>query len=62
MDLKLKAALQDAIDNVLNEHAEGDCTWDNYIHPTLTRQMTDAAETVFDAAQAAQTYYISEIA
>ncbi len=59
MNTKLKASIEDAIDTALNSHAE-DHLWDNYIHPNLVKQMTEAAESVFDAAQDAQSYLKTE--
>ena len=59
MNTKFKATLEEAISKSLNDHCE-DEYWDYFIHPTLVRQMTDAAEVVFDAAQAAQEYYQRE--
>jgi hypothetical protein len=58
MNIRLKADIEEAIQNVINKHCErGDISWENYIHPTLIRQMADAAEVVFDSAQDAQDYY-----
>lgn len=60
MNTRLKATIETTIQKGLDAHCEdGDC-WTHYIHPELVRQMTDAAEVVFDASQAAQEYYARE--
>jgi hypothetical protein len=59
MNTKLKASIEEAIDGALNKHAE-DGLWEHYIHTKLVRQMTDAAEIVFDASQDSQTFFESE--
>jgi hypothetical protein len=61
MDTLLKAKIEAAIDKVINAAAEEDeVSWDNFIHSTLVKQMTNAAEAVFDSAQDAQKFYIGE--
>ena len=56
MNLQLKAKLELAINKVINDICEDQQYWEYYIHPELYRQMTDAAEAVFDSAQTAQKY------
>jgi hypothetical protein len=57
MNLQLKAKIEAAIEKVINDTCEADYPpWDHYIHGELYRQMTDAAELVFDVAQAAQKF------
>ena len=61
MNTRLKADIEEAIQETLNDHCEDDdVPWNNYIHPTLVRQMTDAAALIFDSAQEAQEYYKRE--
>ena len=61
MNTRLKADIEEAIQTVFNSSCESDDPgWDHYIHPTLIRQMTDAAASIFDSAQAAQDYYEKE--
>ena len=61
MNARLKSDIEEAIQGVLDATCEtDDPPWDNYIHPTLVRQMTDAAALVFDSAQDAQDYYMKE--
>lgn len=55
MNTKMKAALEQAIDDVIQNHAEEDM-WDGYIHNELHIQMANAAEQVFDAAQTVQVF------
>lgn len=55
MDTRLKAKLETAIEKVINDNCEEDY-WRYYIHDELYRQMTNAAELVFDSAQKAQEY------
>ena len=55
MDTRLKAKMETAIEKVINDNCEDDY-WQHYIHPELYRQMTEAAELVFDSAQNAQAY------
>ena len=57
MNTRLKADIEEAMQSVLNEHCDDEeAAWDQYIHPTLVRQMMNAAEMVFDSAQDAQYY------
>lgn len=51
----LKAKLEQAIEKVINDNCEEDY-WQYYIHDELYRQMTNAAELVFDSAQDAQEF------
>jgi hypothetical protein len=60
MDTALKAKLEKAIDKVLNDASEDDA-WKHYIHQGLVRQMTNAAELVFDAGQDAQEFLNKQI-
>jgi len=55
MNTQLKAKLELAIDKVIQDNCEDDY-WNYLIHPELVKQMTDAAELVFDSAQDAQEY------
>jgi hypothetical protein len=55
MHTALKAKLEAAIEEVINANCEDDY-WTHYIHSELYRQMADAAEAVFDAAQTAQEF------
>jgi len=60
MNTKLKATIEEHIQKALDIRAEDGC-WEYYIHPELVKQMTNAAEVVFDAAQDAQEYFEHEI-
>ena len=61
MNTRLKADVEDAIQNVLDVNCENDTAkWDHYIHPTLANQMANAAALVFDSAQDAQDYFEKE--
>ena len=61
MNTRLKADIEEAIQETLNTHCENDdVPWNNYIHSTLVSQMADAAALVFDSAQEAQEYYKRE--
>lgn len=61
MDTLFKAKIEVAIQKALNDSAEnGEDAWSHLIHPDLVKQMTNAAESVFDAAQSAQDYYEHE--
>ena len=55
MNIELKVKLQRAIDSVLDNNVDENY-WDNWIHPDLTKQMTNAAELIFDSAQDAQKF------
>lgn len=55
MNTAFKAKLEAAIESVVNDNCEEEY-WSHYIHSELYRQMTDAAEAVFDAAQTAQEF------
>ena len=59
MNTQLKAKLELAIDKVIQDNCEDDY-WQYMIHPELVKQMTNAAEMVFDSAQDAQLYYEHE--
>jgi hypothetical protein len=59
MDTRLKAKLETAIERVINDNCEDDY-WRHYIHTELYRQMTNAAELVFDSAQDAQEFKARE--
>ena len=59
MNTKLKATVEEAISKALDDHSEDGC-WEHFIHPEIVRQMTNAAEVVFDATQYAQEYYARE--
>lgn len=59
MNTKLKAAIEDAIQTTMDENCE-EPMWDRFIHPELVKQMTNAAEVVFDASQDAQKYFEQE--
>lgn len=58
MTTKLKLALETAIEQVIENVENPD--WPYYIHSQLVRQMTNAAEMVFDASQDGQEYFASE--
>lgn len=61
MNTRLKASIEDAIQKVMNKAAEDDSSlWDHYIHPQLVKQMTNAAEVVFDSSADSQTYFEQE--
>jgi hypothetical protein len=61
MNTRLKADVEEAIQNVLNANCDSDTTeWNHYIHPTLVSQMANAAALVFDSAQDAQDYFEKE--
>lgn len=55
MNLELKVKLQRAIDALLNNNGDEEY-WENWIHPELSMQMTNAAELIFDSAQNAQKF------
>lgn len=59
MSTKLRLIIEDAIRNTLEDACSdsSEILWDEYLHPELASQMTDAAVAVFDAAQAAQKYF-----
>ena len=59
MNTKLKLAIEQAIDNVLDKNAEENL-WDGYIHPELSKQMATAAEQVFDATMQGQEFAQNE--
>jgi hypothetical protein len=59
MNTQLKASMEVAISNVIAKHCEDDY-WDYLIHPQVVKQMANAVEAVFDAAQDAQEYYEHE--
>lgn len=59
MNTKVKASIEDAINKAIIDHCD-DPLWDRYIHPELVKQMTNAAEAVFDAAQDAQKFFEQE--
>lgn len=60
MTLELKLKLYNAINKTILDEAEGEISFDYYIHPNLIKQMTDAAELVFDSSQEGQEYYVLE--
>lgn len=49
MDTFLKARIEQSIQNVIDDSCE-DPTWDGWFPDTLVKQMTNAAEIVFDSA------------
>jgi len=55
MNSQMLADLEKAIDKVIEAYAE-EGYWDGYIHPQLSRQMTNAAAMVFDATMDGQEY------
>lgn len=55
MHLKLKLAIEEALTKVLEDYAD-DNLWQDYIHDTLTAQMTNAAEAVFDSSMDGQKF------
>ena len=55
MNAKLKYQIEEAIDKVIADNCETP-SWEGMIHPQLARQMTNAAEQVFDAAMDAQQF------
>ena len=59
MNTRLKADIEKAIDDAIQNGAENDL-WENYIHPELASQMANACEAVFDSAQKAQEYLKAE--
>jgi hypothetical protein len=59
VNTKLKAAIEEAIQGAIDDNCE-DGLWERYIHPELVKQMTNAAETVFDSAQDAQKFFEQE--
>ena len=57
MDTQLKADIEAAITATL---VDSGAAWNHLLHPTLVKQMTNAAEAVFDSVQDAQEYYEHE--
>lgn len=55
MHTRLKADIEEAIYNVIIDHADSD-HWNGYIHDGLVSQMANAAEQVFDAAMKSQEF------
>jgi hypothetical protein len=49
MNTFLKARIEQSIQNVIDDNCE-DPEWDGWFPPTLVKQMTNAAEIVFDSA------------
>lgn len=57
MNITLKAKLHKAIEKVFNDAADRDDRyWDGYFSDSLTDEMTNAAEIVFDASMSGQKY------
>lgn len=59
VNTKLKAEIEKAIDDTIQNNAEENM-WDGYIHNELAQQMANAAEAVFDAAMGAQKFAKNE--
>jgi len=58
---KIYTALTNAIEGCVDECPSGAPEyWNEYLHPNLISQMTDAACLVFDASQDAQAYRMKE--
>ena len=58
MNIQLKAKIEKAIESVIHSVAEQEGElWDMLFPDCLVRQMTDAAELVFDSAQSSQRFY-----
>jgi hypothetical protein len=55
MNTLLKAKLEEAIASTILNNCEENL-WDGLIHDTLVKQMTTAAEQVFDATMDSQTF------
>ncbi len=60
MNTKLKAEIEKAIDDTIQNNAEENM-WEGYIHPELPQQMANAAEAVFDAAMKGQEFANAEM-
>jgi hypothetical protein len=60
MNTQLKADIEAAINKVIENHCE-ESLWGGFIHDTLIKQMTNACESVFDAAMESQIYYSDQM-
>lgn len=57
MNLKLKSKIYDAIEGAIQSEAKLDRdAWQGWLHPRLTEQMTNAAESVFDSCMEGQKF------
>lgn len=55
MHTKLKLEIEEALDKIIQSHAE-DALWDGIVQPDMAKQMMLAAEQVFDSSLSGQAY------